>query len=86
MPIYVYCCQEHGEFEKLKREPIAEDICPNCGLVSPRIFSAPTGLPPFKSYWIEMFPHPQNKPLPIEVQTREQERALSREYGLARVK
>lgn len=42
MPTYDYLCQEHGEFEAMKK--ISERdvaVCPECGVECPHIITAP---------------------------------------------
>ena len=36
MPIYVYRCPAHGEFEVRRGQPGEEEECSVCGAVSPR--------------------------------------------------
>lgn len=44
MPVYVYCCGDHGAFEVVvpmaRRDRVQK--CPECGRKSPRIFAAPS--------------------------------------------
>ena len=36
MPIYVYRCPSHGEFEVRRGQPTEMEECPDCGAVSRR--------------------------------------------------
>lgn len=42
MPMYDYLCEEHGQFEKIKKISEREiAICPDCGIECPLSVSAP---------------------------------------------
>lgn len=84
MPIYQVKCEVHGKQEVYSNQPRSLETapCPLCGRISPRDWTALTGFEPFKAYWTEAL---STGPKPIEIRTREQERALKSRFGFERV-
>jgi putative FmdB family regulatory protein len=83
MPLYVYHCDAHGDFEVLRRLGKAKESepCKKCGRVCFRDYGREVpGHRPFVGYWTEAL-----YPKPTFIGTKAKEKAACARIGVERV-
>jgi len=80
--IYVFHCENCGDFELYLKKPVVGAVCSVCGRIARRNYKAErAGLPPFKAYWTEaLFPER------VYVDSRSTERKFERQTGFRRIR